>query len=86
MGNLTEDCARRFFTYLGGFLMCLECGNCRQNNSLFYCTEKNDFVVAAETEETIVKERTQTNWRKGTQEYEHQRRLRKEKSVPTKQK
>jgi len=63
--------------------MCLECGNCRQNDSLFYCTAKNEFVVV---EEAIVKERTQANWRKGTEGYEHQRRLRKEKSLLTKQK
>ena len=58
-------------------MFCLDCGNCRKGESLFYCTAKNEFVV---TETEIVKDRAETKWRKGDPNYEkHRRQLRKEK-------
>lgn len=59
-------------------MVCLDCGNCRKGEYLYYCTAKNEFVA---TEKEIVKERAvSTKWRKGDPSYEqHRRQLRKEK-------
>jgi hypothetical protein len=58
-------------------VFCLDCGNCRKGESLFYCTAKNEFVV---TETQVIKDRTAAKWRKGSPDYEkHRRQLRKEK-------
>lgn len=58
-------------------MFCLDCGNCRKGESLFYCTAKNEFVI---TETEVVKERADAKWRKGDPDYEqHRRQLRKEK-------
>lgn len=59
-------------------MVCLDCGNCRKDEYLYYCTAKNEFVA---TEKEVVKERAvSTKWRKGDPGYEqHRRQLRKEK-------
>ncbi|MGE5605184.1 MAG: hypothetical protein ACM3YE_05775 [Bacteroidota bacterium] len=58
-------------------MFCLDCGNCRKGESLFYCTAKNEFVV---TETEVIKDRATAKWRKGDPDYEnHRRQLRKEK-------
>lgn len=57
---------------------CLECGNCQKNESLFYCTAKNDFVIIESQQK--IKERSEEPWRKGSRTYEqHRRQQRKEK-------
>ena len=58
-------------------LLCLDCGNCRNGEPVYYCTGKNDFI----TQETmVIKEKTGERWRKGDPGYEeHRRQLRKEK-------
>lgn len=56
-------------------MTCLECGNCRNEDHVFFCPARNEFVIR---EETVVKERT-SQWKKGDPSYEHhRRRLRKE--------
>lgn len=67
-------------------MFCLECGNCRRGETLFYCTGKNEFVVQ---ETAVVRERSSregdgepmhARWRKGDPNYEwHRRQLRKDK-------
>ena len=63
-------------------MLCLECGNCRKGDALFYCTGKNEFVVR---ETAVIRERTAREgdgerWRKGDPSYEwHRRQLRKDK-------
>lgn len=58
-------------------MFCLDCGNCRKGEALFYCTAKNEFVV---TETEVIKDRAVAKWRKGDPNYEnHRRQLRKEK-------
>jgi len=58
-------------------VFCLECGNCRKGDPIFYCTAKNDFVIV---ESKKVKERGVNPWRKGAPSYEkHRRQLRKDK-------
>lgn len=56
-------------------MTCLECGNCRNEDRVFFCPARNEFVIR---EEIVVKERT-SQWKKGDPGYEsHRRRLRKE--------
>ncbi len=52
---------------------CFDCGNCKNQQAMYYCTAKNDFVVA---EETLVIEKTKpgSNWKKGNSQYEDRRR------------
>lgn len=63
-------------------MFCLECGNCRKGETLFYCTGKNDFVLAetAVVRERGTQDRAGERWRKGDPNYEsHRRQLRKDK-------
>ncbi len=58
-------------------MLCLDCGNCRKGDSLFYCTGKNEFIAQ---ETMIVREKGRERWRKGDPGYEeHRRQLRKDK-------
>lgn len=58
-------------------MVCLDCGNCRKNEPLYYCTAKNEFIA---TETAVVRERVGGHWREGDPNYEqHRRQLRKDK-------
>jgi hypothetical protein len=58
-------------------VLCLDCGNCRKGESIFYCTARNEFIV---TETAVVRERERSAWRKGEKLYEqHRRQLRRDK-------
>ena len=58
-------------------MLCLDCGNCRKDEPMFYCTARNEFIV---TETAVVRERAGSSWRKGDPDYEqHRRQLRKDK-------
>jgi hypothetical protein len=59
-------------------VLCLDCGNCRKEETVFYCTGRNEFIAATET--AVVREKAGDRWRKGDPAYEqHRRQLRKEK-------
>ncbi len=61
-------------------MRCLECGNCKQNEPVYYCTARNEFVESEEVGEVKLKDRS--GWKKGDPEYEeHRRRLRQEKAI-----
>ena len=65
---------------LGGFkVLCLDCGNCRKGESMYYCTGKNEFIA---TETAVVRERAGDRWRKGDPRYEHHRRQLRKDKVP----
>lgn len=58
-------------------MTCLECGNCSNEEKVFYCPARNDFVIR---EDIVVRERT-SQWKKGDPRYEyHRRRLRKDRN------
>ncbi len=58
-------------------MLCLDCGNCRKGDPLYYCTAKNEFIA---NEVSIVREKNRERWRKGDPGYEeHRRQLRKDK-------
>lgn len=58
-------------------MLCLECGNCRRGEAIYYCTARNEFIV---TETAVVRERPNSSWRKGDPSYEnHRRQIRKDK-------
>jgi hypothetical protein len=62
-------------------VLCLDCGNCRKGDALFYCTAKNEFIA---NEVSIVREKSRERWRKGDPGYEqHRRQLRKDKIPQT---
>ncbi|MDW7673888.1 MAG: hypothetical protein SCK28_05040 [Bacillota bacterium] len=52
---------------------CFYCGNCKINEAMYYCTAKNEFVIPNETK-VVEKSKTQTNWKKGSSQYEDRRR------------
>ena len=57
-------------------MSCINCNNCKQKTSIYYCFAKNDFVVSTKNE---TKEKARIGWKKGEKEYEiHRRKLRKE--------
>lgn len=52
---------------------CFDCGNCRQNEAMYYCPSKNDFVIG-EKHLVVEREKVYQGWKKGTPEYEKHRR------------
>ncbi len=56
-------------------MLCLDCGNCRNGEAVYYCTARNEFIV---TETAVVREKGVNSWRKGDPEYEKHRRDRRE--------
>lgn len=50
---------------------CFQCGNCQQNEPMYYCTAKNEFVIV---EQTVERDRTKSVWKKGHPQYEKRRR------------
>lgn len=50
---------------------CLQCGNCKTNEQTYYCISEGDFVI---NENYQPEEKNRTGWKKGTKEYEVQRR------------
>jgi len=59
-------------------MSCFECGNCKQDEQLYYCIAKNEFVIR---EKVITFEKKERNgWKKGDSQYEsHRRRNRQDK-------
>lgn len=58
---------------------CFQCGNCQQGEAMYYCTAKNDFIIA-EQQAVVERDRTNTGWKKGDPNYEkRRRRVRQEK-------
>lgn len=56
---------------------CLECGNCKTNEPMYYCTARNEFVVNESYRPE--KEKDRSGWKKGKPGYElHRRRTRKD--------
>lgn len=51
---------------------CFECGNCKQEGSIYFCPAKNDFVIK-ETQPVTVKTK-RSGWKKGSPDYEGRRR------------
>lgn len=59
---------------------CIECQNCKQGQSMYFCTAKNEFVI--DTSKKVVIEKTRSGWKKGDPKYElHRRKCRKEMEV-----
>lgn len=52
---------------------CFGCDNCKQNEVIYYCPAKNDFVIR-EQYSLIQKEKKCQGWKKGNLEYEKHRR------------
>jgi hypothetical protein len=56
---------------------CIQCQNCKQNQSAYFCAMKNDFVI--DTSNMTVVEKTRSGWKKGDPGYEqHRRKTKKE--------
>ena len=59
---------------------CIQCQNCKTNQTTYFCAAKNDFVV--DTSKAPVIEKTRSGWKKGDPNYElHRRKSRKEVEV-----
>ena len=57
-------------------MTCLECGNCKEGKKVFFCPARNEFEIR---DETVVREKENSRWKKGDPRYEqHRRRLRKD--------
>ena len=54
-------------------MSCLDCGNCKQGDTIYYCPDKNDFVVKDE-KTAIEKQKAYQGWKKGSPDYEKHRR------------
>jgi len=52
---------------------CFDCGNCKQNEAMYFCPAKNDFVIG-EKYSVVQKDKVYQGWKKGTPEYEKHRR------------
>ncbi|MGI6576062.1 MAG: hypothetical protein ACOX3A_09590 [bacterium] len=52
-------------------MSCLSCGNCQQGEVLYYCPDRNEFII----DEALMqhKEKVKTGWKKGEQGYEFRR-------------
>lgn len=62
-------------------MSCISCGNCKQGESVYFCSEKNELVISDQVETTVV-EKERLGWKKGDPEYEiHRRKTRKEVEV-----
>lgn len=58
---------------------CINCGNCKQNNTTYFCVKRNSFVIDDEVASTTT-EKVRMGWKKGDPEYEtHRRKSRSEK-------
>jgi len=63
----------------GRKMNCINCGNCKENQTTYYCIAKGDFIIKNDGK-PVEKERT--GWKKGTKNYEvHRRKSRKEVEV-----
>jgi len=54
-------------------MVCMQCNNCQQNDSTYYCTDKNEFIVKKENG-LLIKEKESGSWKKGNPDYEVRRR------------
>ncbi len=62
--------------------MCLNCGNCKSEDSTYFCLMQNDFVVKQKNEDAVV-EKVRSGWKKGDINYEkHRRKVRKDVETP----
>lgn len=50
---------------------CLNCGNCKQGDTAYYCIACNEIIVVEKDE---VLEKVRSGWKKGSKEYENHRR------------
>ncbi|WFA09502.1 hypothetical protein [Tissierella sp. Yu-01] len=58
---------------------CLSCGNCKEEQSTYFCLAKNE-VVINQNQKPVEKKRT--GWKKGSSNYEsHRRQFKKEVEV-----
>ena len=56
---------------------CYDCGNCRQNQSVYFCIARNDFITSQTQPQ--VREKEKGSWKKGQPSYElHRRRTKQE--------
>lgn len=51
---------------------CIQCQNCKLDQSAYFCAMKNDFVIDAT--KIVVVEKTRSGWKKGDPDYESHRR------------
>ncbi|NMA02038.1 MAG: hypothetical protein GX923_05675 [Clostridia bacterium] len=54
---------------------CFGCGNCQEEQNIYYCPAQNDFIIKEQT--NIPEKAKKANWKKGDPQYESQRRFRK---------
>jgi len=60
-------------------MSCLSCGNCNENQSTYFCLDKDQVVINANLQPM---EKTRSGWKKGSSNYEsHRRKIRKEVEV-----
>ena len=60
-------------------MSCLSCGNCHENQSTYYCLDKDQVVINTNLQPM---EKTRSGWKKGSTNYEsHRRKIRKEVEV-----
>jgi hypothetical protein len=52
---------------------CFNCGNCKNNEAMYYCTAKDEFVISSEPK-VIEKMKASSTWKKGNSQYEDRRR------------
>ncbi len=60
-------------------MSCLDCKNCKQGTSAYFCPDKNDFVIHEVHSEEKMDHKVRSGWKKGNKNYEnHRRKSRKE--------
>lgn len=52
---------------------CLDCGNCKQGEAMYYCPAKNEFLIKDENL-TVERQKEYQGWKKGSPDYEKRRR------------
>jgi len=57
---------------------CFNCGNCKEDSTLYYCPKSNDFIIKDSNQ---AKEKNRSGWKKGRPEYESRRRKNKKREI-----
>lgn len=63
-------------------MACLQCGNCNGTDLLYYCTDRNDFVIREQSNAPVSQPKENQRWKKGDPDYEtHRRKIHKDKMI-----
>lgn len=58
---------------IGLTMNCFKCGNCQNDEAMYYCTAKDEFVISSHTK-VVERAKVASNWKKGNSQYEDRRR------------